>query len=74
VGRRTLVRLSFLAALLSLGALHGARSGAVESGVTAFRSMLWGSRALDLMVQVGLTLAGALGIVALLPTRKERGE
>jgi hypothetical protein len=40
----------------------------------SFRTLFWQTRALDLLVQVGLTVVGALGIVALLPTVKERDE
>jgi hypothetical protein len=36
-----------------------------------FRALFWGDRALDLVVQAGLILVGALGIAALLPRRSE---
>jgi hypothetical protein len=36
-----------------------------------FREWFWESRALDLVAQVGLIFAGALGIAALLPREKE---
>jgi len=35
------------------------------------RALLWNRRALDLAVQVGLILAGTLGIAALLPRKRE---
>ena len=37
----------------------------------SFRSWFWESRGLDLVAQVGLVFAGALGIAALLPQAKE---
>ncbi|NLE99618.1 MAG: hypothetical protein GX601_01430 [Anaerolineales bacterium] len=39
-----------------------------------FRQWLWDRRALDLLVQVGLILVGALGIAALLPRGREDHE
>ena len=36
-----------------------------------FREWLWGTRSLDLAVQVGIIFVGALGIAALLPRRTE---
>ena len=36
-----------------------------------FREWLWGTRSLDLAVQVGIVFVGALGIAALLPRRDE---
>ena len=35
--------------------------------VETFREWLWGTRSLDLAVQVGIVFVGALGIAALLP-------
>jgi hypothetical protein len=59
--------------LLSIGWLVGSRLAMpAAAGDLSFRALLWNTRALDLMVQAGLTLVGALGIVALLPTVKER--
>jgi hypothetical protein len=59
--------------LLSLSAILGSRAIVTtsEESVATFRSFLWNARALDLLVQMGLTLVGAFGIVALLPTPKE---
>lgn len=37
----------------------------------SFRQWFWGNRSLDLLVQVGLILTGALGIAALLPWGKK---
>lgn len=37
----------------------------------SFRQWFWESRSLDLVAQVGLIFAGALGIAALLPRGKE---
>ena len=39
--------------------------------VRSFREWFWENRSLDLAVQVGLILAGALGIAALLPRDRE---
>ena len=36
-----------------------------------FRQWLWGTRSLDLAVQVGIIFVGALGIAALLPSSDE---
>lgn len=38
-----------------------------ETTQNAFRQMFWQSRSLDLLIQAGLILVGALGIAALLP-------
>jgi hypothetical protein len=40
-------------------------------GWETFRQWLWAHRSLDLVVQAGLILVGALGIAALLPRSKE---
>lgn len=40
-------------------------------GGTAFRQWFWERRTLDLMTQVGLIFAGALGVAALLPGQSE---
>jgi len=39
--------------------------------VETFREWLWGTRSLDLAVQVGIVFVGALGISALLPRGDE---
>ena len=41
------------------------------NGAGLFRTVLWGDRALDLLVQAGLLLVGALGISALVPKGRE---
>lgn len=41
-----------------------------QAGET-FREWLWGTRSLDLAVQVGIVFVGALGIAALLPRGDE---
>lgn len=62
--------------LVSLSVMLTSRMVATTAhdSVSAFRSFFWNERALDLLVQMGLTLVGALGIVALLPTLKEYDE
>ena len=40
---------------------------AAQETVETFREWLWGTRSLDLTVQVGIIFVGALGIAALLP-------
>ncbi len=69
-------RLLFVTALLSVGVLVGSRVAMPMSASdsVSFRTLFWQTRALDLIVQAGLTVVGALGIVALLPTAKERDE
>ena len=42
-----------------------------EAADGSFREWFWERRGLDLVVQVGLIFAGALGIAALLPREKE---
>lgn len=66
----------FVTAQLCIGALLGscAAMPMSESDGASFRALFWQTRALDLIVQVGLTVVGALGIVALLPTAKEGDE
>lgn len=36
-----------------------------------FQEYLWGQHSLDLLIQVGLLLAGAFGVVVLLPAQNE---
>lgn len=38
---------------------------------STFQEYLWGQHSLDLMIQIGLLLAGSLGVVVLLPTPDE---
>jgi hypothetical protein len=44
------------------------------AGRETFREWLWGTRNLDLAVQVGIVFVGALGIAALLPRGDEAPE
>jgi hypothetical protein len=46
----------------------------LEGGAGSFRQWFWEKRGLDLAVQVGLILGGALGIAALLPRGREDEE
>jgi hypothetical protein len=39
--------------------------------IETFREWLWGTRSMDLAVQVGIIFVGALGIAALLPRGNE---
>ncbi len=45
-----------------------------DAQIAPFRQWFWESRSLDLVAQVGLIFAGALGIAALLPRDKEENE
>jgi len=77
VGREDLTWIGLVLVLLIGGLLLGQRLLGAQSddgGPTeamAFRQWLWESRSLDLAVQVGLILAGALAIAALLPREGE---
>ena len=42
-----------------------------DSSATPMRQWFWDNRSLDLLVQMGLIFAGALGIAALLPRGRE---
>ena len=42
-----------------------------EGTIETFREWLWGTRSMDLAVQVGIIFVGALGIAALLPRGDE---
>jgi len=42
--------------------------------VDTFRDSFWSHRALDLAAQIGLILAGALGVAAILPDRREEDD
>jgi hypothetical protein len=42
-----------------------------EEATETFREWLWGTRSIDLAVQVGIIFVGALGIAALLPRGDE---
>ncbi|MEA3327973.1 MAG: hypothetical protein U9R53_11835 [Chloroflexota bacterium] len=43
------------------------QGGFINPGDTGFRSWFWEKRGLDLVVQIILVFAGALGIAAILP-------
>jgi hypothetical protein len=59
--------------LLTVGLLVGSwfLTPPDNADVGSFRQWFWGNRSLDLLVQVGLILTGALGIAALLPWDKK---
>jgi len=59
--------------LLTVGLLVGSwfLTPPDNADVESFRQWFWENRSLDLLVQVGLIFAGALGIAALLPRGKE---
>jgi len=60
-----------LAVILIGGVLWG-RGHVAETGPPdTFRTWLWTHRTLDLLVQVGLIFAGALGVRAILPGDRE---
>lgn len=61
------------ALLLIVGLLVGRQflASPDNADVGSFRQWFWENRSLDLLVQVGLIFAGALGIAALLPWGKE---
>lgn len=42
-----------------------------QAPIETFREWLWGTRSMDLAVQVGIIFVGALGIAALLPRGSE---
>jgi len=80
MGRERPIRIVLLAALLIASLVMGRQyllrtAGAepIHSAVT-FREWFWESRALDLVAQVGLIFAGALGVAALLPRRREQDD
>lgn len=66
----------FLIALLAFGLLMGRWfwTSSDLSQAASFRVWWWGHRELDIAVQVGLVLAGALGIAALMPPEGEETE
>jgi hypothetical protein len=66
-----------IAALLLIAGLLFSRSyppPASSPDVDPFRQRFWESRGLDIVAQVGLVFAGALGIAALMPLSKEEDE
>jgi hypothetical protein len=64
-----LLGIIIVASVLLTRSAPAAPSGASVGG--SFRALFWGDRGLDLLVQAGLILAGALGIAALLPRGSE---
>lgn len=74
MGRERLFWAVILMALIASGVLVGRYLVGRTCDATAdeFRIWLWESRGLDLIAQVGLILAGALGTAALLP--RDRGD
>jgi hypothetical protein len=65
-----------LAALLLIGGWFASQRVLVvlpagEESIETFREWLWGTRSMDLAVQVGIVFVGALGIAALLPRGDE---
>ena len=61
-----------LAGLLLIGFLIGRSTSMPQlHPADTFRAWLWEHRSLDLLVQVGLIFAGALGVVAVLPRHKD---
>ena len=58
--------------LLLIGFIIGRGVGAPQHhNDDAFRTWLWEYRRLDLLVQAGLILTGALGVAAILPRRRD---
>jgi len=53
-----------------MGRLWGRGEGYTPSEATTFRAWFWERRTLDLLAQVGLIFAGALGVAALLPGQR----
>lgn len=59
--------LVFLPLILGWALFHWINPEAFVGESSGFRSWLWENRGLDLVVQVLLVFAGALGIAAILP-------
>ncbi len=72
--RKYLVWAALILTVLFIGWLIGHRLAPhviVEvQETTTFRAWFWERRTLDLLAQVGLIFAGALGVAALLPGRR----
>lgn len=70
------VTVLLLAAGLLIGRqfLRDTGEAEIDEPDRSFREWFWESRALDLVAQVGLIFAGALGIAALLPRETEVDE
>jgi hypothetical protein len=65
-----------LAVLLLIGGWFASQRlllpvSADQETIETFREWLWGTRSMDLAVQVGIIFVGALGIAALLPRGDE---
>jgi hypothetical protein len=73
VSREYAIWASAAVLLLTIGLLVGLwfLTPPDNANAGSFRQWLWENRSLDLLVQVGLILTGALGIAALLPWGKE---
>ena len=81
MNREHLARLGAAVVLLTIGLLIGRQFLSPSDGARvalrdepvegSFRQWFWESRSLDLLAQVGLIFAGALGIAALLPRGNE---
>ena len=73
MNREHITWIGFLIPLLIAGLLVGRLlfTAPEDMAANSFREWFWENRALDLLVQVGLIFAGALGIAALLPRDKE---
>ena len=73
--RWAVVVVSLLAAGLLIGRWLAPDEGAIDEGslaeATDFRTWLWERRTFDLLAQVGLIFAGALGVAAILPHSTE---
>lgn len=70
--RESIAWIAVIAGLLLVGFAIGQGVGAPHAYTTdAFRAWLWEHRGLDLLVQVGLILTGALGVAAILPRHRD---
>lgn len=75
--QRTLFAILVILILLAVGWLffRGINVGESQTGDNdGFRTWFWQQRGLDLVVQVVLVFAGALGIAAILPIEDEDGQ
>jgi hypothetical protein len=73
MSRERILWIAVAAGLLLVGMMLGQRFQVPvhDSETASFRHWFWEGRSLDLIVQVGLIFAGALGISALLPQSGE---
>lgn len=72
-GERLTWAVLLIAVLLAgwlMGRLWRPGEGYAPTEATTFRAWFWERRTLDLLAQVGLIFAGALGVAALLPGRR----